>query len=216
MAHVFSVLRISVLVALMGIPAGGVALAQTTPVAGATFGVVDVGRVLNESKARQQITAELERTQRTYSSIMQRLTQGSARFLTEGEVTDLAALYEKSPLTDAERKRLGALEEKGDTLKRELIALQNTQKPDDAQTARYTQLTDMQEKGGATFEKLNRTLSTRLQEKARDAEIKSLAAVRVSVAKIAKAKGLTVVFTGDIAIYATTDITDDVLKEVNK
>lgn len=182
----------------------------------AQFGVVDVGKVLNESKSRTAVAGELQRTERSYQNILQRLAQGSARFLTEAEITELSGLYEKDKPTEVEQKRIGALEAKGDQLKRELTTIQNTAKPDEAQTARFSTLNDTFEKGGASIQQVNRALSAKLQEKARDADQKQLAAVRTAVAKVAKAKGLSVVFTGDIAIYATIDITDDVVKEVNK
>ncbi|MBC7807409.1 MAG: OmpH family outer membrane protein [Akkermansiaceae bacterium] len=180
------------------------------------FGMVDVGKVLNDSKSRSAVASELQRTERSYTAILQRLAQGSARFLTDPEITELGTLYEKDKPTEAEQKRISQLEAKGDQQKREMTTLQNTPKPDDAQTARFTLLNDTYEKGGASLQQFNRALSTKLQEKARDAEQKALVTVRTAVAKVAKAKGLSVVFTGDIAIYATVDITDDVLKEVNK
>ncbi len=182
----------------------------------AQFGVVDVNKVLNDSKSRTVVAGELQATERSYTAILQRLAQGSARFLSDAEITELAGLYEKAKPTEIEQKKISQLEEKGDQQKREMTTLQNTPKPDDAQTARFTLLNDTFEKGGASLQQLNRALSAKLQEKARDAEQKALGVVRVAVAKVAKAKGLSVVFTGDIAIYATVDITDDVVKEVNK
>ena len=202
--------------AVVPIAVGTTAHAQAPATVPAQFGVVDVNRVANESKSRQQIAADLDRTQRTFTQILQRLGQGSARFLNEAEIKELAALYEKDKATDVEQKRRGALEEKGDQIRREMTTLQTTAAPDAAQTARYQQLQDSEQAGKDTFQKLNRDLSARLQDKVRDAETKSLAAIRTTVAKIAKAKNLSVVFTGEFAIYATVDITEDVIKEVNK
>lgn len=182
----------------------------------AQFGMVDVGKVLNESKSRTAVTGDLQRTQKSYETILQRLKQGSALFLSDAEINELAALYEKEKPTAAEQKRISQLEEKGDQQKRELTTLQNTPSPTEAQTARFTLLSDNIGKGEGTLQQLNRTLSAKLQDKARTAEQKALADVRTAVAKVAKAKGLAVVFTGDIAIYAAVDITDDVVKEVNK
>ncbi|MBC8134854.1 MAG: OmpH family outer membrane protein [Fibrella sp.] len=182
----------------------------------AQFGMVDINKVLNESKSRTSVSSELQRTERSYTAILQRLAQGSARFLTDAEITELGTLYEKDKPTEAEQKRISQLEEKGDQQKREMTTLQNTPKPDEAQAARFSLLSDTYEKGGASLQQFNRSLSAKLQDKVRDAEQKALVAVRAAVAKVAKTKGLAVVFTGDIAIYATIDITDDVVKEVNK
>lgn len=212
---VLSVLSALTVIALFGaVNPGGVARAQAP--APVQFGMVDVGKVVNESKARQASTAELVRTEGVYQGILQRLGQGSARFLSEGEIAELARLYENQKPTEAEKKRLAALEEKSDAFKREMTTLQNTPNPDATQTARFTALNTMQDKGVESFNKLNRTLSNRLQEQVREADQKALATVRASVAKVAKAKGLAVVFTGDIAVYATLDVTEDVIKDVNK
>lgn len=199
----------------------GGALLATVPASAAVqqapqFGVVDVRRVLSESKSNGTTSVELQVTQRNYAAILQRLDQGSARFLTEAEINELATLYEKAKPTAVEQKRISQLEEKGDQQKREMTALQNTPKPDEAQTARFTLLSDAFEKGRGSLRQLSQTLSARLEDKVRDAEQKSLVAVRVAVAKVAKAKGLAVVFTSDTVFYATNDITDEVVKEVNK
>jgi Skp family chaperone for outer membrane proteins len=175
-----------------------------------------VKKVLNDSKSRPAVANELQGIQRRYSAVLQRLAQGSARFLTEGEITELGGLYEKEKPTEAEQKRISQLEEKGDQQKREMTMLQNTPKPDVAQSARFTLLNDNFEKGNASLQQLNRTMNDRLQEKVNDAERKAYGAVRTAVAKVAKAKGLSIVFTGDDVYYATVDITEDVIKEVNK
>lgn len=190
--------------------------AQAAPPDAAQFGMVDVGRVLNESKGRLAASDNLQAMKQNMTAVLRRLDQGSARFIPDTAITELASLYEKAKPTDAEQKRIGQLEEQGDKQKRELTTLQNTPKMDDAQTARMAQLTDTQEKGGASLQKLVGTLEARLSDRAREADLKSLTQVRAAVARVAKAKNLSVVFTGDIAIYAVVDITDEVLKEVNK
>ncbi|MBC8140578.1 MAG: OmpH family outer membrane protein [Armatimonadetes bacterium] len=212
---VLSIISALSTIALFGaVSPGGTAHAQAP--APAQFGRVDIGKVVNESKERQAGIVELQRTQANLENVFQRLGQGSANFLAETEIAELAALYEVAKPTDAQKKRLAAIEEKSDVLKREMTTLQNTQTPDAAQTTRYTQLTALRDKGNESLNKLGRTLTTRLQEKARDADQKAIDAARASVAKIAKAKGLAVVFTGDIAVYASVDVTDEVIKDVNK
>jgi len=186
------------------------------PAGAAQFGMVDIGRLLNDSKSRQQATADLQKLQQTFYAILRRLDQGSARFLSEADTNELAGLYEKEKPTEAEQKRISQLEEKGDTLKRELTTLQNTAKLDDTQSARLAALNDSQDKGNGLLQKLVTTLDGRLKDKERDANQKALVLVRAAVAKVAKAKNLSVVFTGDVAIYAQTDITEEVLKELNK
>lgn len=210
---VFSALA---LVALCGAANLGTVAHAQAPAATAQFGMVDMRRVLEQSKSRQAITDDLERTQRAYEGVLQRLGQGSARFLPESEIVEIAGLYEKPKPTDVEAKRLSALETKGDTIKREMTTLQNTQDPTPVQTARYEALSALQDAGTKAFEKLNRTLSAKLQDKVRDAEQKALTAARASIAKVAKAKNLALVFTADVVAYATLDITDDVIKDANK
>ena len=190
--------------------------AYAADTAAAQFGIVDLSRLLKDSKSQQQAADTLQRTQQNYMSILKRLDQGTSRFLTEAEINELEALYEKDTLTDADKKRVGDLEAKGDALKRELTTIQNTSQPTPVQSTRLQALGDMQEKGNSSLQKLVGTLDARFKDRARDADQKALTQIRGAVAKVAKARSLSAVFTTDVALYATTDITDDVLKELNK
>ena len=186
----------------------------------AAFGIVDLSR-LKDSKPQQLAVDALQRTQQSYVSILKRLDQGTARFLTEPEVNELESLYEKATPTDADKKRMGDLEAKGDGMKRELTTLQNT--PASAQNSaaatqsgRLQTLNDMQGKGTESLQKLAATLEGKFKEAQDASERKVLGQIRSAVAKIAKNKNLSAVFSSDMALYATTDITDDVLKDLNK
>ena len=209
-------------VAAVAITAFGFAVAPTPAIAAAPqdtsaqFGMVDVGRLLNDSKSRQAAAANIQKLQQTLDGVLRRLAQGSAKFLTESEINELAALYEKATPTDAEKSRISALEGKGDTQQRTLTGLRNNPKLDDTQTAQLDQINDSAEKGTASLRKLQQSLEGRLQDQASAAQDAALKQVRIAVAKIAKAKNLAVVFTGDVAIYAANDITEEVLKELNK
>ena len=106
-------------------------------------------------------------------------------------------------------------------MKRELTTLQNT--PASAQNSaaatqsgRLQTLNDMQGKGTESLQKLAATLEGKFKEAQDASERKVLGQIRSAVAKIAKNKNLSAVFSSDMALYATTDITDDVLKDLNK
>ncbi|GEM_PF-417221 len=191
---------------------GGAQPAPAAPV----FGMVDVGKVLNESKSRQDAGAAIMQLQQRLLDILRRLDKGTARFLDEKEVAELGALYEKTTLTDAEKKRVGELEQKGDLASSQLTRLQNVPNPDPEQARMLTELMDRQTRGNEHLQKFAEALDKRLKDQERDINTKMLGEVRAAVAKVAKQKNLAAVFTGDVAIYAPVDITSDVLKEINK
>ncbi|HVK05131.1 MAG TPA: OmpH family outer membrane protein [Armatimonadaceae bacterium] len=194
------------------------ARAQNNPAAAAapTFGMIDVGKILNDSKARQAAATELQQFQQALVGILRRMDQGTARFLEEAEVMELGKLYEKTAQTDADKKRISDLEQKGDLSKGQLTRLQNVASPTPEQNKELQDLADRQEKGAAHLQKYADSLDKQLKDRERSINTKMMDDVKTAVAKVAKQKNLAAVFTGDVAIYAPVDITNDVLKEINK
>jgi Skp family chaperone for outer membrane proteins len=192
--------------------AGGGAAA---PAAAPKFGHVDLNRLQGNNKPQQEALQQFNELRDRLAGVLKRLDQSSARFLTEQEVTELAALYEKTTPTEADKKRLGALEGKGDTQAGQLTRLQNVAAPDQAQAAQLSQLTEARDSGTANLQKVADSYDRRLKERQQELTQKALSEIRAAVAKVAQQKGLTAVFTGDVALYTQNDITDDVLKVLN-
>lgn len=184
--------------------------------AAATFASVDMQRVLTESKARQQSAQEFGALQQNLQGVLRRLEQGSARFLSDAEIRDLVRLYENQKPTDADKKRIGDLEQKGDLAAAQLRRLEQIASPDDAQRKQFADLNQSQQKGAETLQTVLGDYQKRLGEREREIQTKLEANIRTAIAQVAKEKGIVVVFPSQVALYAANDITADVLKVLNK
>lgn len=181
-----------------------------------TFGNVDMQRCVQESKLRQQSEDEFHAFGQSLDNALKKLASGSNRLLSEQDLRALAALYEKSQLTPTEQKQQADLEAKADTAGGELSRLQQNASPSDAEKKRFTELTQAQQKGDATLQAIRDDYNARLQQHRDDVFQKMLGEIRTVVAKVAKEKGLSVVFDSQTAVYTPNDITADVIKALNK
>ncbi|MBC8101488.1 MAG: OmpH family outer membrane protein [Cytophagales bacterium] len=189
---------------------------KTNTPAAPVFASVDLQKCSQESKARQVSEDELRGMAQSLDRSLQRLAGSSSRFLTDVEVRELAALYEKPQPTEPDKKRAQELETKGDAGSAELSRLQQVATPSDADKKRFTELTEQQQRGDGVLQSVKETYSSRLQAKREELSMKYLAQIRETVAKVAKEKNFTVVFDAQFALYTANDITADVIKQLNK
>lgn len=192
------------------------AFAQKGATSGPAFGSVDSDQVLSESKARQQDIAVLNGMVQGLREVMQKVQESGGRFLSEAEIKEMADLYQKRTPTDAEKKRLTDLEakakEKSDLKRR----IENTAAPTDEQKKQYADLNDLEQKSQGTLKNLNDDFSRTVNNKDIELSNKTILGIRQAVAKVAQEKGLAVVFDSKVAIYTANDITQDVIKAINK
>lgn len=205
--------------ALALVPAAGFAQGGAAPAGAANnlpkFGSVDMGKLQNEYKGRRAYEQEINKFQTELDGILRRMVQGSAAFLIDAEINELVGLYEKPAPNDADKKRIQTLEAKGDQQSVALSQLQNTASPDAAQQSQLQQLTEAQSRGQRAIQGLNRRYAERIEDKIKELQLKMFADMQVVVAKVAKQKGLAMVFNGSVAVYTENDITEDVLKTLN-
>lgn len=136
--------------------------------------------------------------------------------LTPDQQKQMTALLSKPSATDQDRAQITQLQAQSNKDAQDLAALQQKPNPTADDQARLKVMTQQHQTGqqalkdvadGYTQEVTDRqqALSTQLSDN-----------VRLAIAAIAKDKGLTVVFTSQVALYCSNDITDDVLKRLNK
>lgn len=200
-------------VLLVSVP---VAHAQDKKAAGPLFGHVDVAQVLNESKARQRDVAELTQLAGGFRKVLEELQAANARFLTEAEIKEMATLYEKVTKTDADKKRLQALEDSAAAKATRKRNLENTANPTDEQQQQFGQLRDAEEKGNNSLKAVNDDYSKKIDARQTELNNKTVGEIKNIIGKIAQDKGLSVVFDSQVAIWTANDITQDVIKQVNK
>ena len=191
------------------------AFAPPAPAAGAQFGSVDVAQIFNDSKARQKDVDELNGLVGRLRGVMTQLQTGSARFLSDTEIREYSTLLEKPTPTDADKKRIAALQGGGDAKAAQMTRLENVAAPTDEQKKQFGDLTDARQKGDDTLKAIAEDMGKRVD--AREAELsnKTVLEIRGIIAKIAQDKGLSVIFDSKVALYTSNDITADVVKQLN-
>ena len=179
-----------------------------------TFGVVDLQKCIDESKANQQAAAEFEGFQKSLNGILGKLSTGGVAYLTPAEIRELVGLYEKTQPTDADKKRVTELEGKAEQQVGAMKRLESTNPLSDDQKKQLQTLTDAQQTGLQALQEIQRAYQKRLEDKNAELSSRVTKTVREAIAKTAKEKGLTLVFAADQVLYAQVDITEDVLKAV--
>ena len=194
--------------------------ASGTPDKGAlVMGVVDFGKVEKQYKLKATVESDLKVMQNRLMGNLSR--RNDLPLLTEAEQTELDKLYEKKaagPLSDAETKRIDEITNKGNQLSAEIRQLQQKDQKD---------LTDADKKklrdAEAEFGKAQQILATKKDES--DNLLKQFLAeksemldnnVKAAVTKVAEQKGVTIVFSSQVVPYAGTDLTTQVVTELNK
>lgn len=197
-------------------PRPAAAQPRPAPSTGGAFASVDVGRTLLEYKERQKSSDQVQALRQSLNRVLERLRDSSAVFLPEAEATELARIYEKPGPSDAEQKRAGELEARARSLSDELRGLQNVANPSDQQRQRLTELAAQQRKTNEALQTVQGGYEDRLQQMDRQLTQKIGEDVRAAVAKVARERNLSLVFDSQVALYASNDITADVLKQLNK
>ena len=178
------------------------------------FGVVDLQKCIDESKANAQAAAEFDGYQKNLNGTLGKMSAAGVAYLAPAEVRELVALYEKAQLTDADKKRVTELEGKAETQLGAMKKLESTNPLSDDQKKQLSSLTDAQQAGLAALQEIQRAYQKRLEDKNGELSARVTKAVREAISKTAKDKGLTLVFAADQVLYAQVDITEDVLKAV--
>lgn len=190
---------------------GQVSAAETT------FGTVDPGKIWQSHPKVQQARQEMVKLN---DLLENRLTlRDHNRLLTEQELTELQTVKEKARATDAEKARIKELEDlakQRDVQRRELIA---KKEPSEEERAVLSELENRYAEAERTLGELIREYDKQLKTKEEeltkgmpnlDQEI--LDAVKA----VAEAKKLSVVVSQQAVLFGGTDITEDVITQMNK
>lgn len=182
------------------------------------FATVDVQKVTDGYKAMQLVQTDLKARQASSQAKLAR--RDSMPFLTEEEQQELDKLTDKPPASRsaADSARIKELTDKGARLGAEIDALR--QKPDkdlsDADRQRIKDAAAAFDKAKQAFAALKETEDNALREFAVSNQEALMKNFRSAVGKVATDKGISIVFDGQVALYAGTDLTAAVLAELNK
>lgn len=182
-----------------------------------TFAIVDFQACAAKSKMKQEMDTQFGAIKSSLLAVFQKLKDGNAIFLNKAEMTELAGLLEKADkANDAEKKRIQALQDQADKGAGTLKRLEGTPTLTDEQKKELERLVQLQQDGVQLLQGIGDDYQKRIEEQGRGFEEKLELAVKETVKKIAEEKKITMVFNANVVIYAALDITEDVIKVLQK
>ncbi len=183
------------------------------------FATVDIEKAFNDYTKKQdldkQIMTDLQGLQ---SKLELRKTH---EMLSSAEFEELATLKAKVKPTDAEKKRTEELEGASTARAQELQTLRQKTTPTDEEKNRMAALQSQVTQTGTELKDAAKQADTDWQKKRYDLSKQVMDDVQTQVAAVAKAKGITMVFNKSVGetvlvVFSANDITDEVLKKLNK
>ncbi|MER3472709.1 MAG: hypothetical protein C4335_01455 [Armatimonadota bacterium] len=205
---------VSLLLAIAGIlslTAGAWAQARG---AGGGFGMVDLKRVVDEYEQRKVLESQLQQMSDQMRAKLQ--WRANNLLLDESEIAEYQNLASLSNPTEQQKQRMQQIEQKSQQLNQELSQLRQKNPPSEQEVQRINQLTAIENRNKEALaqqqDQFERQLSARRDEMINQ----MLQEIRKAVAAIAQEKGLAVVFDSTQVLFASNDITNDVIKRLNK
>lgn len=181
-----------------------------------TIGFVDVQKVFYECEEAKKSTADLRAEGEKLQAQLQRMLE--RRLLTDDQRKEAEAIDAIDKPTDAQKQRLAELTAEAKKYEDELKDLQ--QKPesslDDKQKERLNELTTRGRQATQKIQELNDTYAKQLNDKNQDMSTKIQERIKNAIGDVARNKGLTAVVDKQVILYGGLDVTEDVMKIVNK
>ena len=204
---------------ILGILSGNAAFPADAKLATSAIGSADANTLFTEYDKRKQSYQELETLQAKLEAQLE-LRNGN-RLLTDEEFKTLLDLEAKPQKQDADKQKIEELRALSKQRDQELQALQQKQDATEEEKAKRRELENrlksvneaLQQDKGKFEKELNTKFLEVNQEVTKDIE--------AAVAAVAKDEGLAIIFNksfgaAEFVLYSSVDITDDVLKKLNK
>ncbi|MCL6519142.1 MAG: OmpH family outer membrane protein [Armatimonadetes bacterium] len=183
------------------------------------FGTVDIEKAYAGYQKSAQIKDELKAA---YDKANLKLDLMKAnKLLTSEEIAELVELSTKDKQTEADKARINTLLDASKKRDQEMQMLEQKQDASDAEKARLQQLIEQRKNSEEAYKKSFETLQKELTNKENELLSAAKKDIVDAVATVAKEKGISIVFNrsiglADFIIYSAVDITDDVIKKLNK
>lgn len=178
------------------------------------FGSVDLAKILAGYKKKANLDQQIQALSQKLDAQFKQ--QVGSDMLTKEDQQALTALLSKPSLGDADRAQVTALQQKSAKDAQELAGLQQKQNPAAADTARLQALTQQRQVGQQSLQDAADAYKAQVQAEQERLSAQLSATVRTAIGEVAKDRGLMMVFDAQITVYSANDISDDVLKRLNK
>ena len=199
--------------ALSGFVTAPPARAADAPAA-VLFGSVDLQKIESGYSKKAAYDQQLQQLQQKLGGYLQQ--QGSFAMLSKADQTQLGVLLAKPAPTAQDTAQINALEAKSTQAAQQLTTLQQEQNPAQADKDQMAQLTQLQKDGQAALQDQSTAYQAQVQQESDQLSQQFAADVKTAISAVARQRGLAVVFDSQVALYTANDITDDVLKTLNK
>ncbi len=184
---------------------------------GLKFAVVNPGKLLSEYKLT--VTSDKDLKDQQDSIVTQLNSWDQHRYLAEADQVALGLVAVKEARKEVLNPADMATKQKFDDLSKRLfdeyLALQTRQGATPAETARLQELSKLEGDTSKRVKDKQARAQQDLQAQATAVRQKIDEGVRKGIVDVAKAKGLTMVFSSEVVLYCDTDLTDEVLKKIN-
>jgi Skp family chaperone for outer membrane proteins len=205
---------LSLLIAIAGIISlSASAWAQGRGAAGG-FGMVDLKRIVDEYEQRKTLENQLQQIRDQMRAKLQ--WRANNLLLEEAEIAEYESLSSLTNPTDQQKQRMQQIEQKSQQLNQELSQLRQKNPPSEQEVQRINQLTAIENRNKEALTRMQDQFEQELSTRRDEMINQMLQEIRKAVAAIAQEKGLAVVFDSTQVLYASNDITSDVIKRLNK
>jgi Skp family chaperone for outer membrane proteins len=201
-----------VIVTIVGIAIAFVALAAFQ---GNTmkFGVVDLGKVAEDSKLGMRKRAEFDGRRNKMTALLQFVSEN--RVLSRAQGSQLKDLMLIASPTAAQQDDLKRLQDTIRSQKNELETLMRLTNPQPAQLQRANELSAMANEALEMARDWNQDFGGEMGQLAQQSQQEVIDKARAASQKVAQRGGFTLVFEASVAVYAANDITQDAIKQMD-
>jgi Skp family chaperone for outer membrane proteins len=202
-------------------------LVTAVPAVAGGIGVVDYNRVVTEYGLYKQYEQQLERYASELRAELNEFT--ATALLTSEELKELNALEAKPSPTDEDKSRIAALKDMTKTRQDRLRELQQKPSPTSEEQAEMRNLIQKMQDADKQIQDKNQDMMAKLDERNREYFTKVETNVRAVIETVAKEKGFDAVINKDmrlsdrqtsvtfpVVLFGGTDISDEVLTQLNK
>lgn len=178
------------------------------------FGMVDLKRVVDEYEQRRTLEGQLQQLRDQLRARLQ--WRANNLLLEEAEITEYENLSSLPNPTDQQRERMRQIEQKSQQLNQELSQLRQKNPPSEQEVQRINQLTALENRNREAVLQLQEQFEQQLENRRNEMINQMLQEIRKAVAAVAQEKGLAVVFDSTQVLFASNDITNDVIRRLNR
>jgi len=178
------------------------------------FGMVDLKRVVDEYDQRKALEAQLQQMRDQMRAKLQ--WRANNLLLEEAEISEYENLASITNPTEQQKQRMQQIEQKSRQLNEELSQLRQKNPPTEQDTQRINQLTAIENRNKEVLMQLQDQFEQQINARRDEMINQMLQDIRKAVAAVAQEKKLAVVFDSTQVLYASNDITGDVIKRLNK